>query len=319
MRKTVHYLQLALFTLLLTVSCKGKKEEEESPKPVLPAEGETFYYAEKSMVEGKEGRSFQFFRFQRKKGAESETVSGSALSAPYGTDGMRASFKGVLDTLSGEIRTEMTYYAEGKRVQETRDYRIQADSTLAFIRPDGTTGTESAFTWVPQEEYEGLSAEFRQQYLQKAVNTSDRSRLEKVDEIMSEMTPEDLDNLRFLEVAVNLDNDDETQEYLLMVLGSLYCGSGGCSLFIINEDGDLLSRSSVVKLPIYTVLPTIEESQAGKGNWNDLFVWSDGMRRLVADDQGKFTSNASMGEEVEESQILNHPDRYILLLDYLEE
>ncbi len=318
MKKTITYLWPVVCILLLTVSCKGKKEDP-STKVVLPAVGETFYFAETSRAEGIDGSNYQFFSFQRGDDTGSEAVVGSALSAPYGTDGMRASFKGILDTLKGEIRTEMTYFAEGQRVNETRDYRIQADSTLAFVRADGTVEAGSALTRVSQEEYDRLSTEFRQQYLREVVNTSDRSRLEKVEEIMADLIPEDLENLSFLEVAVNLDNDYKTQEYLLMVLGSLYCGSGGCSLFIINENGELLSRTSVVKLPIYTVLPTIEESQAGKGDWNDLFVWSRGMRRLVADEQGRYTSNASMGEEVEESQILDHPERYRLLLDYLEE
>lgn len=295
------------------MGCKSK-EEEKAPV-ALPEPGETYYYAEKSQTDGIPGYSFRFASVSR---GQAEAVSGIEVSAPNGTDGMRSSFKGVLDTVSGVLRTETTFLAEGERTVLAKDYQI-LDSTLAYVREDRSVDTTYALPEVSAERYEQILKEYQQQGLRMAVNTDDRSRLKNVAELRSVYSEEELENVRFVERYADLDNDNETQEYLLMVLDPMFCGSGGCNLFIINEKGEVLSNTTVADLPIYTALQTAEETQARKGQYNALFVWSNGsMRRLVANDEGTYTANASMAEEMPEEVLKAHPEKYRLVLDFME-
>mgnify|MGYP006935562941 FL=1 len=88
-----------------------------------------------------------------------------------------------------------------------------------------------------------------------------------------------MDQLRFMEVAVDLDNDYQTEEYLLYIMDSMLCGSGGCNLLVIDGNGNTLSNTTVVKLPIYMPTQTIAD-MASKGLWKPLYVWSQGFREL---------------------------------------
>lgn len=48
-------------------------------------------------------------------------------------------------------------------------------------------------------------------------------------------------------------------------------------------------------------------------------VGNKGLRRLQADSEGVYTSNASMAEEVTEDLFKKQPERYQLVLDFIEQ
>jgi len=48
-------------------------------------------------------------------------------------------------------------------------------------------------------------------------------------------------------------------------------------------------------------------------------VGNKGLRRLQADSEGVYTSNASMAEEVTEDLLKKQPERYQLVLDFIEQ
>ncbi len=302
------------FALALTISCKGKKEDE-TVKPDLPGKGETFYYAETRQAEGVEGTSYHFVQLVREK---DDAVLGMEISAPYGTDGMRGSFKGVLDTVNDLVQTELSFLAEGERIAQSRDYKV-LDTSLAYVREDRSVDLNTAIPRVSAEGYERMFKEFQQQMLKNAVNTADRSRLMKVQEIRSNFSADEMKEVRFVERYVNLDNDFATEEYLLILLDPMYCGSGGCTLFVIDGEGGLRSRTTVADMPVYTPILSRSEMTERQGKWNDLYVWSKGLRRLQADSEGVYTSNASMAEEVTEDLLKRQPERYQLVLDFIEQ
>ncbi len=115
----------------------------------------------------------------------------------------------------------------------------------------------------------------------------------------------------------DLNCDPSDMEYLIYIMDPMLCGSGGCNLFIVNEAGVTLSEVTVTRPPIYKPVLTIAEQQARKGHWQDLYVYSDGMRRLRYKD-GRYTANASAGLAVDGSKISGAPEYYQLVMDYLE-
>ena len=254
------------------------------------------------------------YEFTRLQIGEDGNVTGTLINAPYGTDGSRGSITGVFLEDKGLVRTTTTFLAEGELYEEQRDYKIGTNG-LATLNPEG----ESVFSLpaVSCEEFDGYMKEFNHGILKKNINTTDRSRLKKVAEVGEfGYTEQQLDNLRFMELEVDLDNNYETREFLLYIMDSMVCGSGGCDLLVIDENGKTLSNTSVVKLPVYMPTSTVGDMDRN-GVWKSLYVWSQGFREL-APENGRYPSNASMAAEVPEDALTNHPEKYRLVLDYLE-
>ena len=156
------------------------------------------------------------------------------------------------------------------------------------------------------------------QSLQSRINTNDRTRLSKLAVLKEQgFSTTDIENLRFMEVMTDLDNDNSEMEYLIYIMDPMLCGTGGCNLFVTKENGSLISSISVTRPPIYIPLLSIEEQQSNKSNWKDLYVFSDGMRRLIYT-AGRYTENASLGRPVLETQLTSFPEHYVLIMDYLD-
>ena len=327
----LHRLLPVFLVLTLLVACKEnpKKEngtdentkdakaEEVTSKAQAPmGEVETsrhFCFASKTATPEEFGDTYNY-QFTRLHIGDDGKVTGMMLNAPYGTDGSRGSITGVYREDQALVQTTTTYLAEGELYEEQRDYKIE-DDALATLNAD----RESVFS-VPAiscEQFDSYMKEYRQGILKKQVNTTDRTRLKKVKEVAEfGYTEEQLDNLRFLELEVDLDNNYETREFLLYIMDSMVCGSGGCNLLIIDETGKTLSNTTVVKLPVYMPTSTIGDMDQ-KGTWKSLYVWSQGFRELAPED-GVYPSNASMAPEVPEDALSDHPEKYKLVLDYLE-
>ena len=250
---------------------------------------------------------------------DGEEVRGSMRYYPYGTDKMEASLTGVYKASTDAIHVQADMLAEGELYQQSRSFKLLDNA----IQMDYDDAQQQAAT-VPQvscEEYDTLLDEFQSGILQQTVNTTDRSRLLKINAAaLNEMglTKEQLHEVNFLERAVDLDRDYQTNEYLLYIMDPMLCGTGGCNLLVIDEQGKILSQTTVVKLPVYTTASTSEDLQNNKGAWKELYVWSQGLRRLSPDDNGTYPENASVEPPVVEEQIALHPERYRLLLDYLD-
>jgi hypothetical protein len=325
-RALLFFILLALFS-----SCKKdpKKEagettaaSEATAKEITP-EGEAdmvdtettslYCFASRTPTPDEFGNTYnyQFMRLQIGPGGD---VTGTVINAPYGTDGSRGSLTGVFREDRSLLQTTTTFLAEGELYQEQRDYKI-GDDGLATLDPDGTSIFK--IPSVSCEVFDGYMKEFHQGILKRNINTTDRGRLKKVTEVIEfGYSEQQLDNLRFMELEVDLDNNYETREFLLYIMDPMVCGSGGCNLLIVDERGKTLSKTTVVKLPVYMPTSTIGDMDQ-KESWKRLYVWSQGFRELVPEN-GRYPSNASSAREVPEDALTGHPENYKLVMDYLE-
>jgi hypothetical protein len=319
---------IMVLSLMGVTACENRKEKDSeaserleeatetaqsSSSPSLQT-GHTYYYGLKSEAANMGGPKYNF-ELVRFKLEENGRVSGIIISSPYGTDGMSGSFKGVYHPEDHKLSTQVNYIAEGDRYNDARDFVLSnrgldmgytnANNQPVYLSP------------LDKKGYEAMHKSFEQQKLANGINTTDRSRLKKVTILKEYFPGEKLDEVKFMERYVDLDHNQATAEFLIYVIDPIFCGSGGCNLFVVNDSGKLLSEMTVVKMPVFTTITSISEEMENKGNMRDLFVWSHGMRKLEAKD-GAYPSNPSTQPELMQEQLLNFPEQYRLVMDYLE-
>jgi hypothetical protein len=274
----------------------------------------TWWYASKTKAPSAEGEyNYHFIKLEFDSVG---TAKGVEYTIPYGTDGASGSLQGVYNAEEKKFFLEWNQLAEGERYVQQVTYRPTANG-LELGYEDGY-GKMAQLPHVSSAAYNALFDEYKKRNLTSLLNTTDRTRLSQV--LHSEdfgYTDEQMEQVRFLEAALDLDHNRETIEYLLYIMDPLICGSGGCTLYVLNDSGELVSRISSTKLPVYTTVPSIDEEQEKRGTWKALYVYSKGFRQLVPK-QGKYPSNASMAPEVLEEQLLAFPEQYQLRMDYLD-
>lgn len=85
-------------------------------------------------------------------------------------------------------------------------------------------------------------------------------------------------------------NNDKKNEYFVGFSNSYFCGSGGCSGYILNNDGSLINRFTVTDFPI---LVTTKKTE----NFYDLIMKSGSQSYLVKMKNEKYPSNPSVLEK----------------------
>jgi hypothetical protein len=86
-------------------------------------------------------------------------------------------------------------------------------------------------------------------------------------------------------------NDDGKKEILVGLTGPYFCGSGGCTQYIFDNQGMVISKFTVSDYPV--VIDT-EKSQG----WKNLFILSGGKNRIVKFNGKKYPSNPSLQPEL---------------------
>lgn len=86
-------------------------------------------------------------------------------------------------------------------------------------------------------------------------------------------------------------NDDGKKEILVGLIGSYFCGSGGCTQYILDNQGNVISKFTVAGNPV--VIDTHKSN-----GWKDLIIYSGGKNRLVKFDGKKYPSNPSVQPEL---------------------
>ncbi|MBF4508708.1 hypothetical protein IRZ83_18695 [Flavobacterium sp. JLP] len=84
-------------------------------------------------------------------------------------------------------------------------------------------------------------------------------------------------------------NNDKKNEYFIGFSNSYFCGSGGCSGFILNNDGSVINRFSVTDFPILVTASVSEK-------FYDLVFETGGKFHLLKMKNGKYPSNPSVQE-----------------------
>ncbi|GGE95017.1 hypothetical protein [Flavobacterium limi] len=85
-------------------------------------------------------------------------------------------------------------------------------------------------------------------------------------------------------------NNDQKDEYFVGFSNSYFCGSGGCSGYILNNNGNLINKFTVTDFPIYVTTTPTEK-------FYDLIMESGGKFRHIKFKNGKYPSNPSVQPE----------------------
>ncbi|MDR6843941.1 hypothetical protein [Flavobacterium granuli] len=86
-------------------------------------------------------------------------------------------------------------------------------------------------------------------------------------------------------------NDDGKKEILVGLTGPYFCGSGGCTQYILDNQGAIITKFTVANYPV--VIDTDKSS-----GWKNLFIQSGHKNRIVKFDGKKYPSNPSLQPEL---------------------
>jgi hypothetical protein len=85
-------------------------------------------------------------------------------------------------------------------------------------------------------------------------------------------------------------NADSKKEILVGMTGPAFCGSGGCTLLLLDPHGNIITEFTVVDYPVYVA----KESSNG---WLDLVMYSGSKNRRVKFNGQTYPTNPSVLEE----------------------
>ncbi|MDA6069095.1 hypothetical protein NJT12_05635 [Flavobacterium sp. AC] len=84
-------------------------------------------------------------------------------------------------------------------------------------------------------------------------------------------------------------NNDKKDEYFVGFSNPYFCGSGGCSGYILNNDGSVINKFTVTDFPILVTTSTSDK-------FYDLIFETGGKFHLLKIKNGKYPSNPSVQE-----------------------
>jgi len=105
----------------------------------------------------------------------------------------------------------------------------------------------------------------------------------------------------FIYNAVDLNNDGK-DEYLVELIGGDWCGSGGCTVLILDKNFKLNTRMTVVNDPVYIGAPGGKETT--KGYLNIYIQNKDGSVAKMAWNGNKYPSNPTVAAKVDRKTIV---------------
>jgi len=94
------------------------------------------------------------------------------------------------------------------------------------------------------------------------------------------------DGRKFTFQEVDFNNDGE-KEIFVNLFTPYFCGTGGCSLILLNPNLEIINRFTATETPIYI------DSKFENG-WNVLIVNSKGNWKALISENGKYPSNPSV-------------------------
>lgn len=104
----------------------------------------------------------------------------------------------------------------------------------------------------------------------------------------------------FIYNAVDLNNDGK-DEYLVELIGGDWCGSGGCTVLILDKNFKLNTRMTVVNDPIYVGKPEAKEVTMGYAN---IYIQNrDGSVAKMAWNGKKYPTNPTVAPKVDKKII----------------
>ncbi len=251
-----------------------------------------------------------------------EFVEGYSRYHPYGTDSGVSSILGTYDKENEVIRATESSYGEGTSYTNSQIWKFQ-DNTLISGYTEAQLGGNI-------EDYENLDEViWNTDFPEKPIDCSQvdewldemylqwesYSSTEKNDQDMYDRIAVIMDNPRLQETTtvtekyIDADSNWETQEYLFFLEGPDYCGSGGCTVVMVNGDDQVINRFTVTRKPI--LMQNYEKSN----QWKDIVVWSDGSYRLLEHTDSGYPTNPSMAPKLSDRDVEWHPEKYFMIMN----
>ncbi|NOQ91331.1 MAG: hypothetical protein GQ552_01285 [Flavobacteriaceae bacterium] len=141
-------------------------------------------------------------------------------------------------------------------------------------------------------------------------NNSNKETAKKISGFLKSILKGDLaimteDQRKFQYEEVDL-NGDYKKEYLVGFKNSYFCGSGGCTFYLLHNDGAVITIFTVSDAPFIAMV------KAKTNGWKDLLVKSDGSLRQLKFDGKTYPPNPSVAPKFTE---IPSDDAYRLLWD----
>jgi len=130
---------------------------------------------------------------------------------------------------------------------------------------------------IPGDQY-GINSSSKQ--------TADLVRLTLKDQLRSDLEKNIVDSLsrKFIFFEYDL-NDDGNKEIFVGLIGPYFCGSGGCTTYLLDNQGNVITKFSVSR-------DIVIDNKKTNG-FKDLFIYSGGKFRIVKFDGKEYPSNPS--------------------------
>lgn len=103
------------------------------------------------------------------------------------------------------------------------------------------------------------------------------------------------DQRRFTYAEYDLNDDGKMEYFVGFPKNSYFCGSGGCTFYLLSHtEGQVITRFTVTDPPFIVL-------KSKTNGWRDLVVYSDGALRKLTYNGTKYPSNPSVAPKYNET------------------
>lgn len=153
-----------------------------------------------------------------------------------------------------------------------------------------TIESEAVETEAPEVMEETPAVEENQE-MYDASSSNDQMAANIQNFLVNDFLASDMANLqeidrKFQYYQVDL-NGDGKDEYFVNFLSPYFCGSGGCTVLLLDHESNIITKFTVMNTPIYV-------ENAMHNGWRDILVRSEGELKELQYNKGKYPSNPSV-------------------------
>ncbi|WP_191117650.1 hypothetical protein [Vibrio campbellii] len=112
------------------------------------------------------------------------------------------------------------------------------------------------------------------------------------------------DKIRYVTGSADL-NSDGIAEHLVLFQDRFFCGSGGCTAYMFDNNGKVLNRMSVTRTPIALI-------DSYSNGWQDFVVWSNGAYRQMSYNGESYPTSPSLEPKVDRNTQVQTATAYVM-------
>lgn len=245
-----------------------------------------------------------------------ENVQGYVRYYPYGTDSGVSSIKGTYNQENRIIRATLSSYGEGMNYEDNRIWKFENKQLISGYTKAQMGGSLESYKnldeviWNTDNPEKNIECSAVDTWLDEVYAQYEYPEDIDYDRISKILNDEDIDeNTKITERYLDADNNWETEETLIFIESPAYCGSGGCTMILVNEKDEIITKFTVTRKPV------LIGNNIEKKEWTDLVVWSDGSYRLLQHDGKTYPSNPSLAQKLSERDVEWHPEKYFVIMN----